>query len=243
MTPFPHKRIRTPRIVPYQTPGTRILVVLVALAASLAALWLAFDFGRNWQGDGDDPAEFGPAALKVHLGLLENERNDLRQKVIALERARQIDQKAMDEVKGEIKQLQEKLLAKDEELAFLRGLAATGSGKDGLHIQHFSLKKGSKAGVFQYKFTVAQMLKKIKTTNGRIWISIDGVVKGKPKALSLDEVSDESESLKMRFKNFQDVEGAVRLPAGFKPRRFKVEVKPTTKHLNPLTKSFPWEVR
>jgi len=237
------KRIRTPRIVPHRSLGARLLSNTLLLVVLGSALWFVFDYGRNWQGDGDDPAEFGISALKTHLGLLENERNELRQKVVALERARQIDKEAMDEVKGEIKQLQDKLLQKEEELAFLRGLAATGSGKDGLHIQHFLLQKAGEKGAVRYKFTVAQMLKTIRTTNGRIWISVDGVVKGKPKALDLSDLSKkDGDSVKMRFKNFQDVEGVIHIPAGFTPKKFKIEVKPTSKNLNPLTKIFPWEI-
>jgi hypothetical protein len=47
-------------------------------------------------------------------------------------------------------------------------------------------------------------------------------------------------SLKMRFRYFQNLEGKLKLPSGFTPRKLIIEVRPENKKFEPVTETYDW---
>lgn len=241
MADRPKYKMKRPHIVQPRSGRKRLFFGILLVGFLVLLLAAAFQYGRDWKGD--SPAESGRKALVEQISELESDNADLSQKVTALERARQIDQEATREVKEQIIGLQDERLKLEEELVFVRGMVATGSTKDGLFIQRLVLKKTDKERQFQFKFTISQVLKDKGTAAGRIWISVDGRKEGKDVSLSFSKLSDSDEdSIKMRFKHYQDVDGLVTLPKGLTAKKLKIELKPTTKKLNGVTKVFPWKL-
>ena len=70
---------------------------------------------------------------------------------------------------------------------------------------------------------------------------MDGIRDGQPKWLPLRDITDNNaEIILMKFKQFQDVEGVIRLPDSFKPKKMIVEIKPNNKKLSPVKQRFKW---
>jgi TolA-binding protein len=173
---------------------------------------------------------------------LEEERSQLRQKVAELERRNQIDEKAVSMAREELKSFQTDRLKLEEEVAFLRGIMSS-SGKQGLRIHDLKLDRMNSDNLYRFRFTVSNVQKNSGVTQGRIWVTLEGNQDGKVSTLALEAVTAEKvESLKMRFRYFQKVDGQIQLPQGFKPSAVSVEVRPVSKGQKPVKQRFDWRI-
>ncbi len=238
------KPFYAPRIIQPSGVWYRRAAFLVLLAMSVVvSVWYAFDRGRLSAGFNRSEARERIAEQARRITGLEEERSTLRQRVAVLERSSQIDRTAVNEMKAQLKGFQQQRLDQERELAFLRSIVSTETKKPGLRLQGFQLEATGGARSYSYRFTVSQVLKNIGLATGRIRITIDGSQAGKARLLSLQEVTAEAkDSLKMRFRYFQKVEGLIQLPQGFSPDSFNVEVKPSNKKLAPIAQNFKWVV-
>jgi hypothetical protein len=175
--------------------------------------------------------------------MLQDSRDQLRQQVVELRRRSQVDKEALRLAKAELQGLQDERLRLEEEVARLRGLVIPGGSKEKLRIQHFRLEKMGGEGRFRYIFTVSKITKDTGYAAGRIWIKLYGKQGGSQRTLPLKAVTAEKvESLKMRFRQFQKVEGAFQLPRGFKPLGVTIEVRPENTKITPVKSNFDWVV-
>ncbi len=236
------KPFYAPRIIQPGGVWYRRAAFLALLAISVVvSVWYAFDRGRVSAGFNHIEALQRIEQQDGQIAMLEEERAVLRQKIAVLERSSQIDRTSVNEMKAQLKEFQRAHTEREEELAFLRSIVSTETKKPGLRIQGFQLAAAGEARSYAYQFTVSQVLKNMGLATGRIWISIDGIQAGKSRRLALQEVTaDTTESLKMRFRYFQSIEGIIQLPKGFSPDRFNVEVKPNNRKLAPVEENFKW---
>jgi hypothetical protein len=51
----------------------------------------------------------------------------------------------------------------------------------------------------------------------------------------------ESDAVKFKFKYFQNVNGALKLPAGFEPKSLKINLRPSGKRLKKVSQSYAWQ--
>lgn len=177
------------------------------------------------------------------IALLEAERGRLREQIAALERAGQIDQEAIRQVREELVQSRSGYLEMEKELILLRGIVDTRVKSEGLYIQGFRLGSAEDERNYRYRFTVSQSLKNAGAAVGWIQLALEGQQDGEQSVLSLKELSKEKEEkLKMRFRHFQDVDGLIEVPEGFNPERVIVEINPTNNRLPQIKKTFDWLV-
>jgi len=175
---------------------------------------------------------------------LNRERAELLQRIAKLERISQIDQESVSRVQNELKNDQNERLKLEEELLFLRSIVSTKSGNGVLHLQRLRLQPGTRENSVFYAFTVSKVLRDPEYIEGLAYLSLSGEQGGSMRTLTLKEVSgSQQESLKLRFKHFQNLEGEFLLPGGFKPSGVTIEIKPTGKKFSPVKKSFKWAVQ
>ncbi|MCW8889266.1 MAG: hypothetical protein OQL20_01240 [Sedimenticola sp.] len=183
------------------------------------------------------------AEQKGRITLLETERSRLREQIAALERAGQIDQEAIRQVRDELMQSQADYLDMEKELTLLRGIVETSVKSEGLYIQGFRLGRTDEDRNYRYGFTVSQSLKNAGAAVGWIQLALEGEQSGEQRVLSLKEITKENEEkLKMRFRHFQDVDGLIQVPEGFNPERVVIEINPTNNRLPQIKKTFDWLV-
>jgi hypothetical protein len=85
-------------------------------------------------------------------------------------------------------------------------------------------------------------MKDTAAATGRIHVYVGGTLDGEALDLDLADLTDGEDSLAMSFRYFQNVSGVVRLPEGFQPKRFVVNVKPTSESHASVTQVFDWVV-
>ena len=231
------RRFRPPKIVSPEQGVPPWLRGVLAILLLLAVAWLGYQ-----QGSQGSPGLVGVSSDARHkLQALEEERNALRRELTMVKQAAEIDRESILSIRDQIKQFQDERLKMEEELAFLRGIVSTNSKKQALRVQNFKLEPGLAEGQFIYRFSVSQVINSGSVAKGVIELNIEGLQEGRNVRLSLAQVSDEKlESIKMRFRYFQNVEGKLQLPDGFEPASIEIDVKPSGEKLEPVKESFNW---
>lgn len=237
-------KIRTPRIVQARSRWVFLWAVLpILLGAVLLAGWWEYIQFRQPEADQLSQLKLELTGQRHQIKLLEAERSRLREQVAALERTSQIDQESIRQVRETLRARQSGYLEMEQELKILRGVVDTGVKSEGLYIQRFRLDKSDPPDSYRFRFTVSQALKNTGTAVGWILLTLEGEQEGEIVELTLKELTEEKdEKLKMRFRHFQDVDGLIRLPAGFSPQRVIVEINPTNNRLPKVKEGFDWLV-
>ena len=232
------RKYRPPKIVSEQERFPFWLRALLLLISLVTAAWLGYIQGS----DGSPASLVGlDSDAKRRIETLENERNALRRELKMVKQAAEIDRESIISIRDQIKQFQDERLKLEEELAFLRGIVSTDNKKQGLRVQNFKLEPGLESGQYIYKFSVSQVINSGIVAKGSIGLSILGLQQGQSKKLNLSQVSSEKlDKIKMRFRYFQNVEGKLKIPEGFEPASIEVEVKPSSKKLQPVKESYNW---
>ena len=236
-------RYSTPKIV--QPGGQRAWAwVLLVILLVMGVGWNAFHMGRENTGSTPLPDfEAVIAQQRKQIEELTRARDGLLEKSAALEQAGLIDREAMRQVKMQLSAYQEDRAKIEEELTFLRSMVADKQTRNGIQIREFKLERAGTEGVYRYRFAITRNDKGSDMETGSIFIAVDGIRDGQPKWLPLRDITDNNaETLLMKFKKFQDVEGVIRLPGSFKPNRMIVEIKPNNNKLSPVKQRFKWTI-
>lgn len=233
------RKYQAPRIVRPNEGSPRWLRLLLLLLMILGAGWLGYQQGST--GGSAGFAMLQPTDAKQQIKALEQERNDLRRELTMVKQSAEIDRESIVSVREKIKQFQDERLKMEEELAFLRGIVSTGSKKHTLQVQNFRLEPGLESGQYTYKFSVCQVINSGIVAKGRIEINVEGLQNGRSTVLNLSKLADDrADSIKMRFRFFQNIEGKLQIPDGFEPATINVEVKPSNDKLEPVKESYNW---
>lgn len=221
---------------------SRILLGILIVGLVIIG-WALFEYGRF--SAGYDMIEAGDehAILLKHVNDLETDIENLREEKAVLERAAQIERKAYDELDTTLKVLQAEILELKGELAFYRGIVSPKDAAHGLHLQRFRVEPNGKPNGYRYKVILTQVLQNDQYARGAIKIRIQGLQGNQPKVLNLYDVTEKTvKELEYRFRYFQNMEGEITLPSGFKPERVTVSVEPKTSGSNqgPIEKTFDW---
>jgi hypothetical protein len=218
---------------------TRVFILLGLLAIGVGG-WSLFDYGRYQAGY--DSAEYDLEQLRLValVDELQDEIEKLREQKAQLERAAQIERQAYNELDTNLKLLQGEILELKEELAFYRGIVSPRDASRGLRLQRFSLEPN---GLRSYRYTVVltQVLKNDSLASGRVKFLIDGLQGNESKTLDLAALSENSvKELDYRFKYFQNLEGDLVLPKGFKPMRATAQILPGGRQEDMIEKTIDW---
>ena len=229
-------------VKPHHPWKTRALWILGALLLLVGGYTL-FDYGRFLAGfDSDEASQVQLELLQVKKRL-EGEIEGLRQEKALLQRARQIERQAYDELDSTIKNLQAEILELKEELAFYRGIVSPREASTGLQLQKFSLEPNGPSRSFHYKVVLTQVLKNDRLASGEVQLHLDGIEGTEPKSLTLKDVTEKSvNELRYRFKYFQNLEGDIELPENFTLLRATVRILPRGYERDSIEKTIDWSI-
>lgn len=225
-------------------PHRPLAMRLLALATGvilLAAGWALYEYGRYRAGfDRFEVAE-QRAATNARIEALDGQIGRLREEKASLERARQVERQASDDLNASLKRLQYEVLELKEELAFYRGIVSPREASHGLRLQSFALEPTGQTRIWRYKLVLTQVLKNDRRVSGTVALKVDGTLDGEQHSLNLAELSEDSvTALKYGFKYFQNLEGQLQLPEGYSPRRLTVQVRPGGGTANMLEQKYDW---
>ncbi len=237
-------------VVPYR-PWIRSLIALIALAVLALAV-----VGSYWYGSGKGQVEQAEAIaerdkLKLELAAKISEADAYRQEVANLKLGAQVDRKASEGVRAEVIDLKTEIAALQEDISFYRSLMAPTGNKRGLSIGSLNVISTGAPRQYEYKLVVQQLATRHTMLNGTLKFNIVGRQTLSPEqgeqlvTLPLKDVSDNVsyESIKLRFKYFQTIEGRLRLPDTFEPERIELIAKSTGSEPVVVEKKFGWLVQ
>jgi len=238
-------KTKTPRIV--QSPSRAIylwlLIPLLLVAALILPGWDDYIGLREAPVDRVTPLREQLVEQSRRIALLETERNQLRDQLVAREHASRMDQEAIRQVREELRQSQSRYREMEKELGLLRDVVESRTTSPGLYIQGFRVDRVADGEGFRYRFTVSQSLKNSGYAEGWIRLALEGDRSGQREVLNLKALTGEKEEkLKMRFRHFQDVDGVIQVPEAFVPERVIVEIETTNDRLPGVKKAFDWLV-
>ncbi len=230
--------MRPPRIV-HQDDRRHWGWWLLVLLLLLAALWQTFEYGKR-QG-GFDARKVLAERMQVAAEMEAQSRKlkALREESARYRRQAEIERQASRELQQELMNQQERIANLQSEVKMLKGLISSGSGS--LYVRDFVLQPSGEPNRFHYRFTLVQVKEKVKLTQGKLVLKLVGRVGKKKRKLDRSEFSpDKEKTVKLEFRNYQDVEGDILLPEGFQPRELQLEFLPRNRELKKLQTTIPW---
>lgn len=200
-------------------PHPRLLYALLALLA----VALAFGAWGMWKTFAAAPGA-SQSQLRGQQGRIE----DLEQRVATLTRSDQISREANRDLQGTLAERDEEISGLRADVAFYeRFVGATGQRR-GLTVHQLQLQpQGDQA--WHFTATLTQNINRGAVSRGRLTISVEGTRDGALQRLSWTDLRQQPDAagIEYSFKYFQEIEGDLVLPPGFKPLRVHARVAPT----------------
>jgi hypothetical protein len=163
--------------------------------------------------------------LTQQLRAAKKEIGDLRDALAYAEQSKTIDGDACKTVKDSLAKLEAESAALREQLAFYRGIVSPKEARAGVRVQDLKMRKTATG--WKYDLVLIQSVREERRIAGNVELSIEGLQGAKNTQLPLSElVTSGDKNLVFSFKYFEEFSGEFRLPAGFKPTRVLVTLKP-----------------
>ena len=217
------------------------MLAILALGALATSGWLLFERGKIQAGYESQAWINLESELRQQILALEQRNADLVRENAVLQRSAEIDRNAYNEVQKALAEAQTVTLGLREELSFYRGLVTPSDKVDGLRVDRLRVQPTARERHFQYLVTLTQVRKNDRFAAGEVDLSVSGTRGDQESSYTLAELSDTQGVAKFKFKYFQNFEGTLELPDGFVPESVLVEVKPSGKRLQPVSKRFAWK--
>ncbi len=215
------------------------------LFCALIVVWVAYELGQIRAGHNGFEARQRQSALQDRIDDVRAENDELRRQVAIVETGKKIDVEAYRQVEQRLAELQDEILAQQEDLAFYRGIVA--DQQTGLRVQDLELLAGANEYSFSLRLVLAQAMRASQRISGSVRLQVEGTRDGQTLTLGLPElgvVEEQRRSLSgFAFRYFQNLEADLVLPEGFAPTRVIVTLTPKGKQAKPVEKIFAWAVR
>ena len=203
-----------------------IVAGLVALVAGM--WWWGFDFGQIFGGFNRKAIESQLATAEADASRYAQESAALRQANSALETELAMTRGVQAALARQVAELTQENQQAREELAFLQKLVADASRQVGVSIPRLDVEKGPD-DTWHYRILVVRGGSPREDFEGHLAVAATFAVPagdgspGRQTTLTLpDDQPDSAGTLKLRFKYYQRIEGALRIPPGAQVRSLTV---------------------
>ncbi|TAL84967.1 MAG: hypothetical protein EPN74_10050 [Rhodanobacter sp.] len=207
-------------------------LISLAITALLAGLMARSTTGPS----ASDPASqaVGTAAATVTTV------NDLKQQIANLQRAAQVNQVATRALRGTLTQREEEISGLRADLGFYSRLVGGGTQRHGLKVQEVKLQPISGSRGWNLVLSLTQNAKRGDEISGTASVRVEGLSGDKVVQLGWSALGDaaQKDGLPFQFMYFQQLQGTIVLPAGFRPTRLRILIKP--KKGQPVTRTVTW---
>lgn len=224
-------------------PRRAALALGVATLVALIVLYGAFELGRYDAGFRVVDSVRGALTTAKRIRDLEAENEKQRTQLAAAEVARRVDREGYAQVERSLGDMQSQIARLNQDLSFYRGLVQPDSTVR-VKVQQMQILPEAGAGRFRLKFVLMQSGKPSGDVTGSAAITLDGLQQGRPRTLTLAEVSPKGRtSLAYSFLYFQDYDEQLQLPTGFEPTRVGVEIHRGRDTSHSFRQAFVWKAQ
>jgi len=224
-------------------PGYRLRRTAILLVFTVGAAIAGYAVGLAQGGFRFSNAEASNEVLGDEVETLRNNYTQARQQVINLERGRAIDAQALKRARTTIVELDTRIAALKSDLAFYKNIIAPSETSKGLQVDNFTLARDHKAATYSFKLVLTQVGNNKSYISGQVAVNVIGLRDGEKEIIALRDLSEDIDTLgvKFRFRYFQDVEGTLVLPEGFKPLEVQVVAQAQGKKSSQAERTFSWD--
>ncbi len=228
-------------IVRAHQPWRVRLFAVLSLVAVVGSGWGLFEYGRIRGGYDRVATASEKAALLAASAEDRKLAERSREQLVILERTREVERKAYDDLEQAVATLQDEIQELKGELAFYRGIVSPSDGREGLTLQEFGVTPALGDRAWRYKLVLTQVRKNDTVAIGSVDMTIEGIQAGEPARLPIKTLAKAGKlQTAFRFKYFQDMQGEFVLPEGFQPAKILVVVDPRGSKHQRLEESYDW---
>jgi hypothetical protein len=228
-------------VVPYR-PLYKAVIFLAFLFTMALFSWLTYEFGNTQGLELKVEVVREKDLISKQLGEARALISEMRQEIADLTVGGEIDNKANEEVRQTIENLQNLLAEQNEEISFYKGVMLPNVANTGLRIERLDVSSNV-PGRVRYSLLLTQVVDKLDYVQGGVRISLLGQNDGQEETIQLSESDrDKAESIKFRFRYFQNIVGEMQLPEGFVPREVMVVAQSSGLNAQRLEKTFDWSL-
>ena len=205
-------------------------------AATLLLLALVFGAWGVWKvfaaADANQPT---PAQMRAQQGVID----ELEQRAATLARSDQISRDANRDLQATLSERDEEIAGLRADVAFYERFVGATAQRRGLSVHELTLQPQDEQA-WHFTATLTQNLNRGAVNAGRLLVSVEGTEAGKLRRLAWSDLRQQPNApgVPYSFKYFQQVEGDLLLPPGFKPVRVIARVVPQGGAA--VEQSFPW---
>lgn len=223
-------------------PGRRIRRTLILLVFSVASAVGGYMIGMAKDGFRFSNVVETRDTLKHELTSLRETSAAAEQKLINLERGRSIDQQALKQARQAITSLETRISELEADLTFYKNIMAPSETSEGLQVDRLNLQPARGKRHYDFKLVLTQVGDNSSYISGLVAVNVIGNQKGEKQVIALRDLSEDIEDLgvKFRFRYFQDVEGELVLPDGFKPLEIQVVAQAKGSKATKAERTFDW---
>ncbi|MBD9478948.1 hypothetical protein IB225_08095 [Pseudoxanthomonas sp. PXM02] len=203
------------------------LGLAVVLVIGGWALWRAL---AGSPGEGPTPAQMRGQQQRIE---------SLEQQVATLSRSDQISRDANRDLQAALSERDEEIAGLRADVAFYERFVGATAQRRGLSVHELTLQPQDEQA-WHFTATLTQNLNRGAVNAGRLLVSVEGTEAGKLRRLGWADLRQQPNApgVPYSFKYFQQVEGDLLLPPGFKPVRVIARVVPQSGAA--VEQSFPW---
>jgi hypothetical protein len=170
---------------------------------------------------------------------------ELRRQVTVLQTSQEIDRETYAQVERDFSQLQQRIQAQEEELAFYQGIISPEDGHAGLRVQTLDLAATELDRHYLLRLVLVQTISRGSRgsrVSGTLKLTIEGSRDGEFEVLQLDEVvlKPGLGDIPFEFRYFQSLQRELVLPADFEPNQVNVEIWPRESEGQPILYGYTW---
>ena len=206
---------------PLRKAGMRFAGVCLVAAIFILALdfshWKSVLAGMLATGDTE--------ALVQDLRALRAENKKLKYDLLRLARLEEIGKAAKEDNHYELVQLRARVAELDREVQFYRDAVGAVTAGAGVRVKGVQFHALASDGRYHYKIVMTHVDKDNRLAEGKLGLVMTGKLRGKRDSLALSALAGaESDTIYFKFKNFQLLEGTIKVPAGFSPEQVSLTV-------------------
>ncbi len=225
---------------PRRRQRLRVLAVLVVLGTFIAGVVL------------------GVAGVNLQLSIAQ-EKRDLQERIVFMsgqveelqqwqsnnQTRRDIDATALELVRRELAAQQETIAELERGIKFYKSLMAPGELQEGLSVHGIDIFPENEPGHYQFRILVQQSTRKHQLLTGSLNVWVVGELDGEIARFDLSSLSEDvpNANIRLRFKYFQAIDGALTLPQGFTPQVVQMSAKSTKPRRSEISAEIPWAVQ
>ncbi|HZW21819.1 DUF6776 family protein [Noviherbaspirillum sp.] len=190
---------------------TRILIVVLAVLAGAAAMWLYGDGGFAPVTPDDARAQL--AHYREQLDKVTAERDQLSATANAAESQLNIERSAQKQLAAQVKSLEADNMRLKEDLAFFESLLPNATGPAGIAIRRLKIDQIA-PNQLRYRLLIMQGGKGDRRFVGSLQLLVTTLHDGKSAMMTFPAVPADQDKFKLSFMHYQRVEGVLTLPEG-----------------------------